>query len=218
MGSSRATRERDAEVARRSILNAAEEAFAERGFDGASIQEIADRSGYNKSLIFHYFVNKEGVYREVVTRMGAAMYGWVSQAVAPFVGTSSIPLDATLVRACLESIGRQYFASMLEHPNILRMTAWEAASGWQTLATVRIPAEGQATMDLLVSFIRRAQDAGIVRKELDPALLVFNLSNISLFTLVALPRLSAIGGDLTPDTARVQDQAIQLMLFGALAS
>ncbi len=51
-------RERDAEVARKAILDAAEEIFAQEGFDGARIDAIAEASGYNKSLIFHYFEDK----------------------------------------------------------------------------------------------------------------------------------------------------------------
>src|SRR5258708_3094500 len=55
-------RERDAEVAREAILKAAEEVFAREGFAGARIDTIAAESGYNKSLIFHYFGGKEGLY------------------------------------------------------------------------------------------------------------------------------------------------------------
>src|SRR5262245_59170534 len=48
-------RGRDAESARRAILAAAEEAFATSGFDGARVDAIAEASGYNKALLFHYF-------------------------------------------------------------------------------------------------------------------------------------------------------------------
>ena len=58
MSSDKLRRERDAEVARGAILDAAEEIFAREGFDGARVDAIAEASGYNKSLIFHYFEDK----------------------------------------------------------------------------------------------------------------------------------------------------------------
>src|ERR1700692_2963713 len=94
-------RERDAEVARRAILNAAEEVFAENGFDGARIDAIAAASGYNKSLIFHYFGDKLGLYREIVASAREHFQGWFGGALVPFVNNDAMPLDAGTVRAFL---------------------------------------------------------------------------------------------------------------------
>ena len=58
----------DAEGTREAILNAAEEIFAQHGFDGARIDAIAETAGYNKSLIFQYFDDKLGLYAAVVRR------------------------------------------------------------------------------------------------------------------------------------------------------
>ncbi len=44
----------DAEKTRETILDTAEAAFAEHGFDGARIDAIARASGYNISLLFQY--------------------------------------------------------------------------------------------------------------------------------------------------------------------
>ena len=48
--------------ARTEILTAARALFAEKGFDGVSTQEIADRARVNKRLVFYYFHNKEELY------------------------------------------------------------------------------------------------------------------------------------------------------------
>lgn len=66
-------RERDAEFARQAILDAGEKVFAEHGFDGARIDAIAAESAYNKSLIFHYFGDKLGLYAEVIKRADKEM-------------------------------------------------------------------------------------------------------------------------------------------------
>ena len=50
---------------REKILEAAKELFAEKGFDKASIEQIAKRAGVSKTLVFWYFKNKEGLIEEV---------------------------------------------------------------------------------------------------------------------------------------------------------
>ena len=37
------------------ILDAAREIFAQRGFSGARMQDIADQAGINKGLLHYYF-------------------------------------------------------------------------------------------------------------------------------------------------------------------
>jgi AcrR family transcriptional regulator len=42
--------------------------FAERGFDGASIEEVAARAGVSKPVVYEHFGGKEGLYAVVVDR------------------------------------------------------------------------------------------------------------------------------------------------------
>jgi AcrR family transcriptional regulator len=51
---------------RKDILSAAREAFAERGYDGASIRQIATGAGVDPALVHHYFGNKEQLFLETV--------------------------------------------------------------------------------------------------------------------------------------------------------
>jgi AcrR family transcriptional regulator len=47
---------------RQALVDAATELFAERGFDGASIDELAARAGVNKALVSYHFGGKRGLY------------------------------------------------------------------------------------------------------------------------------------------------------------
>ncbi|MEV4755561.1 TetR family transcriptional regulator [Micromonospora sp. NPDC049559] len=47
---------------REAILAAAREAFAERGFDGASIRSIATGAGVDPALVHHYFGTKDQLF------------------------------------------------------------------------------------------------------------------------------------------------------------
>lgn len=41
------------------ILKVSEQVFAEKGFDGARVDEIARKAGVNKALIYYYFDGKD---------------------------------------------------------------------------------------------------------------------------------------------------------------
>ncbi len=59
----RRRRERAVSGARRAlILEAAREAFAEKGLAGASLREIARRAGYTPGALYSYFDSKEAIY------------------------------------------------------------------------------------------------------------------------------------------------------------
>ncbi len=47
------------EERRQSLLDAAAAMFAERGFDGASMSQIARQCGVSKALLYHYYQSKE---------------------------------------------------------------------------------------------------------------------------------------------------------------
>ena len=47
---------------RQAILTAAREAFAERGFDGTSIRQIATSAGVDPALVHHYFGAKDKLF------------------------------------------------------------------------------------------------------------------------------------------------------------
>ncbi len=49
------------------ILRAAEAVFAEAGFGGATMREIAERAGLPKTNVHYYFATKEELYRRVVS-------------------------------------------------------------------------------------------------------------------------------------------------------
>ncbi len=55
-----------AQAQRTRILDAAHVAFAERGFNGASIAAIAEAAGMSQGLIYRYFTNKAAIVHAIV--------------------------------------------------------------------------------------------------------------------------------------------------------
>ncbi|KEI45628.1 TetR/AcrR family transcriptional regulator [Saccharopolyspora rectivirgula] len=53
---------------RQQLLDIARALFAEKGFDGTSIEEIAHRAEVSKPVVYEHFGGKEGIYAVVVDR------------------------------------------------------------------------------------------------------------------------------------------------------
>jgi AcrR family transcriptional regulator len=51
------------------LLDVALAVFADVGYAGASMGDIAERAGLRKASLFHHFENKDALYREVVSRL-----------------------------------------------------------------------------------------------------------------------------------------------------
>lgn len=50
------------------LITVGRAAFAERGFDGTTVEDIAQRAGVSKPVVYEHFGGKEGLYRAVVER------------------------------------------------------------------------------------------------------------------------------------------------------
>lgn len=53
---------------REQLVDIGRSLFAEKGFDGTSIEEIASRAGVSKPVVYEHFGGKEGLYAVVVDR------------------------------------------------------------------------------------------------------------------------------------------------------
>jgi AcrR family transcriptional regulator len=62
------TRERRREQTRDVLIAAATEVFAKRGYEGASLEEIADAAGFTRGAIYKNFDGKEDLFFAVTTR------------------------------------------------------------------------------------------------------------------------------------------------------
>jgi AcrR family transcriptional regulator len=65
---------------REQLIGIARRAFAERGFDGVSVEEIAARAAVSKPVVYEHFGGKEGLYAVVVDREVQELLGTMRQA------------------------------------------------------------------------------------------------------------------------------------------
>jgi len=104
-----ATRER--------IVEAAAEAFAERGFRGASTREIAQRAGANQGLITYHFRTKDELWRAAAERIFRMLRTRLGERLAAVA--SDDPREHSR-----EAI-REYVRFAAAHPDLFRMMVEE---------------------------------------------------------------------------------------------
>ena len=97
MPAGRTANTRDAARTRAAILDAAEQLFAERGFDATSLNDIAREAHVSRATPSYFFGSKEGLYVAVLERVFADRQAAAREAFAPLEawargdeGTSSL--------------------------------------------------------------------------------------------------------------------------------
>jgi AcrR family transcriptional regulator len=70
---------RNPKRSRERILTAALKEFAAKGFAGARVDSIARRAAINKRMLYHYFGNKEHLFREVLRLKMAERQAWADK-------------------------------------------------------------------------------------------------------------------------------------------
>jgi AcrR family transcriptional regulator len=69
------------EVRERQIVELAEQLFSERGYQGASMDELARRAGVTKPVVYELFGNKDGLFRSCLERSAERLATEVAEAV-----------------------------------------------------------------------------------------------------------------------------------------
>jgi TetR/AcrR family transcriptional regulator len=101
-----AGRARDAERTREAILVAAEDAFARLGFEGASLNNIAEAAGVARSTPAYFFGSKEALYDAILERVIARGQDAMARAYARGEGDADEDAVDRFVAALVDFLGR----------------------------------------------------------------------------------------------------------------
>src|SRR5437660_8174348 len=105
----RVPRSANAKPRRDEILDHATRLFAERGYEGTSMADLAERVGMRKASLFYHFASKDLLYAAVLDRLVTSVAGAISTAVTA-EGDFVERLD-TLSDAMTTTLGEQPFAA-----------------------------------------------------------------------------------------------------------
>lgn len=141
------------------LMKAAKSVFARRGYDGATVKEIADTAGVNISLVSYYFQGKEGLYRSCLERFGGERLAVSERVLTP-------PESLEDFRVRLQLFAEEFVEAHVQEPEVTLILHRECVS------------DMPVTKDLfrnvfikifenLVKFFKSAQKADILRDDLD---------------------------------------------------
>jgi AcrR family transcriptional regulator len=114
---------------RSQLLEAGTALFAERGFDGATVEQIARRAGVNKALISYYFGGKAGLYAAIVK----ATLGVAAERIQP------LRVDPRPAPERLQDLVHTLGEVMAGNPGLPPMLLREVLSGARQLQAELLP-------------------------------------------------------------------------------
>jgi TetR/AcrR family transcriptional regulator len=205
------SRRRNPTESKRRILDAAERAFALRGYEGARLRDIAQEAGVHHALLHHYYGDKRGLFREVVQRAlsKVSLTGFSQLAATDGLNATTRALVGSLV---------DFFSSHRDLMHIIEGAFRERGSEAQQLAATALR---ELVAPLLVGIRRRigeAQQAGLVR-DLDPdVMLLFGFSSLAMPFVVRAEIFDAIGVQPpTPEQLSNYKEQLSRYLIAALS-
>ena len=188
---------------RRAILHAAVKVFAEKGYHGCRIADVAKQAGVAYGLVYHYFQNKEELLESVfaeqwtifITALRAISEG-PGGAPDQLAGVCRFAIDVfrtapAAVRVLLLEVART--------PN-----AFRAGSTRQTF---------EDAVAIVAGIVRRGKERGELRADVDPTVAAAGLLGALELTLTGMV-MGILGGGTEDDIERVKKGVVDLVLTG----
>jgi AcrR family transcriptional regulator len=151
-------RRRDAERTRAEILRVATAEFADNGYSGARVEQIAARTSTTKRMIYYYFGSKEGLYLRVLEEA----YALIRHAEQQLDVTHLDPVEA------LRSLAESTYEHHTTHREFIRLVSIENIHRAEHLENSRsIRALNATAVATLRTVLTRGVRHGLFREDID---------------------------------------------------
>ena len=150
-------KERNPQKSKLAILTAAEHEFAEKGFFGARVDEIAAKANINKRMIYVYFGDKESLYTHVLLHNYAKM----EQVENVLVKENS---SGTKL---IKSIISTYFDFLYNNPSFVNILMWENLNKGYYLKQLENQVIERKSIRHFINAIENGKAEGIFKSEID---------------------------------------------------
>jgi len=159
---------------RRRLLKVATRLFARDGFEGTSVSAIVAGADVNKRMLYHYFENKEGLYRAVFAEQWTAFARRLGGQLEPLLDGERGPERARTV--LLETVAA-YFDYMAKRPRFVRLISWEGLEGGAISRSLWTDVSGPL-FQRITTVIAEAQEEGVLDRDLHPGHFVISMMGV----------------------------------------
>jgi AcrR family transcriptional regulator len=187
-------RQRDSERTKREILETATGEFAERGYAGARVDEIAARMRTTKRMIYYYFGSKEQLFVAVLERA----YSEIREA------EQSVDVEGLDPPAAIRRIAELTFDHHESHPDFIRLVSIENIHHAEHMAKSEAIARlGSPATDVIGRILERGRADGAFRTDIDAVDLHMMISAFCVFRIANRHTFGTLfGRDLTDAALR----------------
>lgn len=195
-------------LARDRILQAAAEAFTERGFDGVSVPEIAKRAEVTHPLVHYHFSNKLALWQAVVDHLFAGVP-------EVLIGDEQDQKQETEPLLALQGIVRRISLYLAAKPALVRFVLHEGMMESERLVWL-IDRYLRPIYGKVSDIYQKGVDQGTL-KPLDYPLPTQTLSALTIMVFSQAPLVRAIHNvdPLTPEYAKAHsDAVVSIILSG----
>jgi len=200
------SRRRNPTESKRRILDAAERAFALRGYEGARLRDIAQEAGVHHALLHHYYGDKRGLFREVVQRALSNV------SLTGFAQLSTPDGLEGLTRSLVNAL-TDFFSAHRDLMHIIEGAFRERGSEAQQLASTALTEFVAPLMAGIKSRIVDAQGRGTVRSDMDgDQILKFGFAALAAPFILRREILESISVG-APARDKLEEHKEQLSLF-----
>lgn len=167
-------RRRNKDLTREEILEVATAEFADKGYSGARVDDIAQRTHTTKRMLYYYFTDKEGLYRAVLERS----YRQIREL------EQTLDISGLEPVAAIRALAELTFDHHERHPEFIRMVANEnMLRGEHIRQSAELAGLGAPAVDLLSHLLRQGQDAGLFRTDVDALDIHMLISSYCVFRI-----------------------------------
>lgn len=150
--------QRDAERTRAELLAVATEVFAESGYSGARVDEIAERTRTTKRMIYYYFGSKEQLYLAVLEDA----YRGIREA------EQKLRVDHDNPVVAIRRLAEVTFDHHIAHDAFIRLVSIENIHRGEFIRRLReLPDLSQPATSLLDEILRDGRAAGVFRDDVE---------------------------------------------------
>jgi AcrR family transcriptional regulator len=158
------------------ILDAARKVFLENGFDGATMQQIANEAGINKALLHYYFRSKDRLFEAVFIEAFGKM---VPNLLKIFTSEAEF---TEKIRGLVQT----YITALQQYPQIPQFILHELHRNPGRI--IELMHSTGINPDFVMNIIRQESKKGTI-SEIDPHQLMVNLLAMCIFPFAARPMI-----------------------------